>query len=145
MSLNDSWILRMVHRRYLKLPTVHCIWILDASDTVHRENIAAREKWETIHPPTSHSRGLPAMLEMVFVSRYVVGVIFYVNNNIYGYLRVLHQCLRYETKLSCTCIYTHVTPTTIQYCSNYTIFHSNCIKLQDNIHQCHPLLPQFLV
>ncbi|CAL1684224.1 unnamed protein product [Lasius platythorax] len=76
MSLDHSWIPRMVHQRYLKLPTVHCIWILDAGDTVHRENIAAREKWETTHPPTSHSRGLPAMLEMVFVSRYVIGIVF---------------------------------------------------------------------
>lgn len=30
-----------------------------------------KEKWETTRPPTSRSRELPAMLEMVFASRYV--------------------------------------------------------------------------
>lgn len=33
--------------------------------------VLEEEKWETTRPPTSRSRGLPAMLEMVFVSRYV--------------------------------------------------------------------------
>lgn len=62
-----------------------------------------RKKWETTRPPTSHSRGLPAMLEMVFASRYVDSqCCFYVNCNIYGYLRVLHchRYLRYEARLA---------------------------------------------
>jgi len=39
--------------------------------TARGENIAVREKWETTRPPISPSRGLPAMLGMVFASRYV--------------------------------------------------------------------------
>ena len=48
--------------------------------TARRENIGIEEKWETTRPPTSRSKEPPAMLEMVFASRYVA-ILFYVNDN----------------------------------------------------------------
>jgi len=90
-------------KRHVDLSRIYCVWILDAGDIARRENIAVREKWETTHPPTSHLKELPAMLEMVFASRYVVCAVFLRHCNVYVQLpRVLYRYryLWYETKLS---------------------------------------------
>jgi len=121
VSLSVNVIRRQWHcvwciKEYVELPPICCIWIFDASCIARRENIAVQEKWETTRPPTSHSRGLPVMLEMVFASRYVT-VVF--TSNVTFTITCVCYSVVSDMRRNCHSHVVHVTVVIIRYCSEY--------------------------